>query len=80
MRWGKSFIKNLTRITDTLREGLYKFMINKIGPVTGPRCPEGSRKLRFLDYVTVAQDGGKVVSPTHRPPLPTGNFPGTHFR
>ena len=26
-----------------------------------------------------AQDGGKVVSPTHRPPLPLGNIPGTHF-
>jgi len=35
--------------------------------------PEGSRKLRF------PQDGGKVVSPTHRPPLPPGNAPGTHF-
>ena len=32
--------------------------------------PEGSRKLRFLDYMTPAQDGDKVVSPTHRPPLP----------
>jgi len=32
--------------------------------------PEGSRKLRFPDYVTTAQDGGKVVSLTHRPPLP----------
>ena len=31
--------------------------------------PEGSRKLRFPDYMTMAQDGGKV-SPTHRPPLP----------
>ena len=31
--------------------------------------PEGSRKLRFPDYVTTAQDGGKVVSLTHRPPL-----------
>ena len=30
-------------------------------------CPEGSRKLRFPDYMTLAQDGGKVVSPTHRP-------------
>ena len=29
----------------------------------------GSRKLRFPDYVTMAQDGGKVVSLTHRPPL-----------
>ena len=40
----------------------------------------GSRKLRFLDFTTTAQDcGGKVVSPTHRPPLPPGNTPGTHF-
>ena len=41
--------------------------------------PEGSRKLRFPDYVTMAQDGGKVVSLTHRPSLPSGNTPGTHF-
>ena len=26
-----------------------------------------------------AQKGGKFVSPTHRPPLPPGNIPGTHF-
>ena len=39
----------------------------------------GSRKLRFPDFMTTAQDGGKVVSPTHRPPLPPGNIPGTHF-
>jgi len=38
-----------------------------ISPITGARCPEGSRKLRFPDYVTVAQDGGKVVSHTYRP-------------
>ena len=41
--------------------------------------PEGSRKLRFPDFMTKAQDGGKVVSLTHRPPLPPGNTPGTHF-
>jgi len=29
--------------------------------------------------MTTAQDGGKVVSLTHRPPLPAGNTPGTHF-
>jgi len=50
-----------------------------ISPITEPRCPEGSRKLRFPDYVAMAQDGGKVVSITHRPPLPPGNIPGTHF-
>jgi len=27
--------------------------------------PEGSRKLRFPDFVTTALDGGKVVSLTH---------------
>jgi len=26
-----------------------------------------------------AHEGGKVVSPTHQPPLPPGNTPGTHF-
>jgi len=41
--------------------------------------PEGSRKLGYPDYVTAAQDGGKVVSLTPRPLLPTGNAPGTHF-
>jgi len=40
---------------------------NQISPITDPRCSEGSRKLSFPDYVTVAQDGGKVVSLTHRP-------------
>jgi hypothetical protein len=41
--------------------------------------PEGSRKLRFPYFMTTAQDGGKVVSLTHPPPLPQGNTPGTHF-
>jgi len=40
---------------------------------------EGFRKLRFPDYMTTAQDGGKFVRPTNRPPLPPGNAPGTHF-
>jgi hypothetical protein len=41
--------------------------------------PEGSRKLKFPDFMTTAQDVGKVVSLTHRPPLAPGNTPGTHF-
>jgi len=41
--------------------------------------PEGSDKLRFPDFMTTAQEGGKVVSLTHRPPLPPGNSPGIHF-
>jgi len=39
----------------------------KAVPIQAWSDPEGSRKLRFPDYVTVAQDGGKVVSLTHRP-------------
>jgi hypothetical protein len=29
--------------------------------------------------MTTAQDGGKVVSLTLRPPLPPGNTPGTNY-
>jgi hypothetical protein len=42
--------------------------------------PERSRKLRLPDFLTTAHYGDKVVSLTHRPPLPPGNTPGTHFR
>jgi len=48
-------------------------------PLQARSGPEGSRKLRFPNFVTTAQDGGKVVSRMHRPPLPPGNVPGTHF-
>jgi len=27
----------------------------------------------------LAHEGGKVVRPTHRPPLPPGNIPAPHF-
>ena len=47
-----------------------KFLIYCKGvPLQAWTGPEGSRKLRFPDFVTTAQDGGKVVSFTHRPPL-----------
>jgi hypothetical protein len=51
----------------------------KTVPLQAWSGPEGSRKLSFPDFMTTAQDGGKVVSLTHRPPLPSGNIPGTHF-
>jgi len=51
----------------------------KAVPLQAWSGPEGFRKLRFPDFMTTAQDGGKVVSLTHRPPLPPGNTPGTHF-
>jgi len=48
-------------------------------PLQACSGPEGSRKLRFPDYMTVAQDGGKIVSLMHRALLPPWNAPGTHF-
>jgi len=36
--------------------------------------PQVSRKLRFPDYMTTAQDGGKVASLTHRPLLPPRKY------
>jgi len=44
-------------------------------PLQAWRGPEGSRRLRLPDF----NEGGKVVSLTHQPPLPPGNIPGTHF-
>jgi len=43
---------------------------DKAVPLQAWTGPEGSRKLRFPDFMTTAQDGGKVVSLTHRSPYP----------
>jgi hypothetical protein len=51
----------------------------KAVPLQAWRSPEGSRKLRFPHFLTTAQDGGKVFSLTHRPHIPPGKSPGTHF-
>jgi hypothetical protein len=51
----------------------------KSAPLQAWSDPEGSRKLSLPDFMTMAQEGGKVVSLTHRPHLPLGNSPGTHF-
>jgi len=42
---------------------------SKAVPLQAWSGPEGSKKLSFPDFITTAQDGGKVVSLTHRPPL-----------
>jgi len=52
---------------------------DKAVPLQAWSGPEGSRKLRFPDFMTMAQDGGKVISLTHRPPLPPGNASSTRF-
>jgi len=55
------------------------YLITVAVPLQAWSGPEGSRKLRFPDFMTTAQDGGKVISRTHRPPLTPGSAPGTHF-
>jgi hypothetical protein len=57
----------------------YNTVKDKAVPLHAWSGPEGSSKSRFPDFMTTAQDGGWIVSLTHRPPLPPGNTPGTHF-
>ena len=45
-------------------------IINKSVLLQAWSGPEGSRKLWFPDFMTTAQEGGKVVSLKHRPHLP----------
>jgi len=59
-----------------MKEGKSK---GKAVPLQAWSGPEVSRKLRFTDFMSTAQDGDKVVSLTHRPHLPPENIPGTHF-
>ena len=47
----------------------------KAVPLEAWSGPEGSRKLRFPDFMTMAQSGGKVVSLMHWPLLPPENAP-----
>jgi hypothetical protein len=43
---------------------------DKAVPLQAWGGPKGSKKLMFPDFLTTAQDDGKVVSPKHRPYLP----------
>ena len=69
--------RHFTQISISNCQGYLKIL--KAVPLQACSGPEVYRKLRFPDFVTMAQDGGKVVSLTHRPLLPPGNTPGTHF-
>jgi hypothetical protein len=91
--WVPKFQKNIVSLSssfqDSKRSDVFHYAILlgllllilkcKAVPLQAWSGPGGSRKLRFPDCMTTAQDGGKVVSLTHRPPLLPGNVPGTHF-
>jgi hypothetical protein len=46
----------------------------KAVPLEAWSGPEVSRKLRFPDFMTTAQDGGKIVSLKHRTPQKYNNY------
>ena len=72
----KSDLILISNFVITLVTHMYK---GKAVPLQARTGPEGSRKLRFSDYVTTAQDGGKVSALRTDHFLPPGNTPGTHF-
>jgi len=61
--------------------GLHQIIseICKSSPVTGLEWPRGFQEVKVPRFHDNGTGGGKVVSLTHRPPLPPGNTPGTHF-
>jgi hypothetical protein len=49
-------------------------------PTTGLDRPLGFQEVEAPEFLDNRHyEGGKVVSPTHRPSLPPGMIPGTHF-
>ena len=66
-------------IEEALLQRMYYIGKEKAVPLQAWSGPEDSRKLRFPDFMTRPQAGGKVVSLMYRPPLPLENLPGTHF-
>jgi hypothetical protein len=49
-------------------------------PITGLDRPWGFQEVKAPRFLRQsAHEGGKVVSSTHRPPLPPGNILGTHL-
>ena len=75
----KVIILRITNFNFQRVENNKKKAKGKAVPLQAWSGPEGSRNLRFPYYMKTAQDGGKVVSITHRPPLPPGNAPSTYF-
>jgi hypothetical protein len=71
---------NMHRILLGLRAGLDDLVKSKAIPLQAWTVPKGSRSLRLPQISRQsAHQSGKVISPTHRPPFPPENIPGTHF-
>jgi hypothetical protein len=77
--WNLVDIYQRLPVTQRTRKGSYNPRCYKEVPLRAWDGPEDSRKLRFPDFVTTAQVGGKIVNLKHRRHLTPGNTPGTHF-
>jgi hypothetical protein len=63
----------VTTLLPMNRPNIVRCRKGKAVPLQAWSGPEGSRKLKFPDFTT-SQDDGKVVSLTHRPPLPPRKY------
>ena len=77
-RMGENCMTSVMMLT-VHRVKMKKVHKGKSVPLQAWSGPEGSRKLRFPDFMTTAHGDGKFVSHTNRPHLPPVNPPGTHF-
>ena len=66
-------------LTVKLREQKPIYKTIKAVQLQGWSGPENSRKLRFPDFMTTEQVGGKFVSLMHKTKLPPANAPGIYF-
>jgi len=64
------YIINIYDTYNRQQSGIKVLETYKSVPLQACSGPESSRKLRFPDFMTTAQDVGKVVNLKHRPPLP----------
>jgi len=69
---------NLVETPETPVQSEFSFLaglsINR--PREALRAPEFEAPIIFRQ---TSYEGGKIVSPTYRPPLPAGDIPFTHF-
>ena len=75
----QNIVQEIKQYQEKWLQHVQRFEKGKAVPLQAWSGPEGSRKLRFPDFMTTAQGDGKVVSLTHRPHLPPGNSTDTHF-